>query len=142
VFHMLSLNFDARAAGVSRDTYLKALQAEGVPALTYVEVPLHRSPRLSPDWQGPRVMWTETIRRAGVDPTNAELPGCDAKVARSIEIPWNYFREDEAVMTSMARSFAKLEENLDALRRWESEQGGRGGSKDAALAGAHAADAP
>ena len=119
VYHMLTLNFDAAHAGVSRDTYLRALQAEGVPAVVYVEKSLHKSPRLSPDWDGPRVMWTQTLRTAGYDATTVDLPACDLKVARSIEVPWNYFREDEALMASMACAFVKVEECLDELRNWE-----------------------
>ncbi len=119
VFHMVTLNVDEQAAGVSRDTYLKALQAEGVPAVAYVERGLHRSPRLSPDSAGPRTMWTDLIRRSGSDPTKLELPGCDAKVARSIELPWNYFEVDEALMASLASAFAKLEQHLDELRAHE-----------------------
>lgn len=126
VFHMLTLNFDAAHAGVSRDTYIKALQAEGVPAVTYVEKALHKSPRLSPDWDGPRVMWTESIRRSGTDPTTVELPACEAKVSRSIEVPWNYFREDEALMASMAGAFVKVEEGLEDLRRLEKSAVGAG----------------
>ncbi|HZV72112.1 MAG TPA: aminotransferase class I/II-fold pyridoxal phosphate-dependent enzyme [Conexibacter sp.] len=119
VFHMVTLNFDAEHAGVSRDTYLRALQAEGVPAVGYVEQGLHHSPRLSPDWAGPRVMWTEAIRRSGYDPTQAELPGCDAKVARSIELPWNCHVVDERLVASIARAFVKLEGQLDGLRAVE-----------------------
>jgi perosamine synthetase len=119
VFHMVTLNFDGEHAGVSRDTYLTALQAEGVPAVTYVETSLHRSPRLSPDWDGPRVMWTETLRRAGADPTSADLPGCEAKIAHSIEMPWNIVVEDDALISSIAGAFAKVEEGLDELRAFE-----------------------
>jgi len=119
VFHMVTLNFDAEHAGISRDAFLAALNAEGVPAVGYVAKGLHQSPRLSPNWGGPRVMWTETLRKAGADPTRVELPGCDAKVARSIEIPWNYFEDDEQTMASLAGAFAKLEEGLDELRQLE-----------------------
>jgi dTDP-4-amino-4,6-dideoxygalactose transaminase len=112
VFHMLTLNFDRDVAGISRDKYLAALQAEGVPAVAYVEKGLHRSPRLSPDWSGPRVMWTESLRRSGVDPTAVELPGCDQKVATSIEIPWNYYEVDEDLMQGLASAFVKLDEHL------------------------------
>jgi dTDP-4-amino-4,6-dideoxygalactose transaminase len=116
VFHMLTLNFDAEHAGVSRDAYVKALQAEGVPAVPYVNEGLHRSPRLSPDYDGPRVMWTDALRRAGVDPTALALPGCDAKVARSIEIPFNYFEDAPELMDGLASGFVKLEQSLDELR--------------------------
>jgi dTDP-4-amino-4,6-dideoxygalactose transaminase len=116
VFHMVTLNFDAEHAGVTRDAYLAALQAEGVPAVAYVERGLHLSPRLRPDNQGPRVMWSGAMRRAGFDPDALELPGCEAKVANSIEIPFNFTEVDEPLMASLAGAFAKLEENLAELR--------------------------
>lgn len=116
VFHMVTLNFDADHAGIDRDTYLKALQAEGVPAVAYVERGLHRSPRLRPDSQGPRVMWSGALRRRGFDPDALELPGCEAKVATSIEIPFNFPAVDEELMASLAGAFIKLEENLSDLR--------------------------
>ncbi len=119
VYHMLTMNFDAERAGVTRDAYLRALQAEGVPAVAYVEKGLHASPRLSPDWAGPRVMWTETIRRSGADPLVAELPRCEEKVARSIEIPWNIFRVEKELVESLAGAFVKVEESLDELRDLE-----------------------
>lgn len=119
VFHMVTLNFDSERAGISRDTYLSALQAEGLGAVVYVERALNRSPRLSPDWDGPRVMWTDAIRRSGIDPTKAELPGCDRKVARSLEIPWNIVARDPALMQSYVDVFNKVDANLDALRRHE-----------------------
>jgi dTDP-4-amino-4,6-dideoxygalactose transaminase len=118
-FHMVTLNFDPERAGVSRDTYLAALNAEGVPAVGYVANGLHRSPRLRPDWDGPRVMWTATLRAAGVDPTDVELPVCDRKVACSIELPWNCVDDDAPRMAALARAFAKVESGLDELRRHE-----------------------
>lgn len=117
VFHMVTLNYDAAAAGVPRDAYLAALTAEGVAAVGYVERGLHRSPRLSPAWDGPRVMWTDALRRAGADPTRVELPGCDAKVAGSIELPWNHVGVDDGFVESVAGAFVKLDAHLDELRR-------------------------
>lgn len=117
VFHMVTLIFDPERAGVSRDAYLRALQAEGVPAVAYVERGLHESPRLRPDSAGPRVMWSGAIRRAGFDPAAKELPGCARKIATSIEIPWNFPDVDEDLMRGLASAFVKLEENLSELRR-------------------------
>ncbi|WP_320669469.1 DegT/DnrJ/EryC1/StrS family aminotransferase [Patulibacter defluvii] len=117
VFHMVTLNFDAELAGVERDAFVAALAVEGVPAVPYVAKGLHRSERLSPSYGGPRVMWTETIRRSGIDPTAVELPGCDAKVARSIEIPWNYFERDPDLIDSLVGAFRKVQAELPALRR-------------------------
>ncbi len=117
--HMVTLNFDVEAAGVSRDTYLTALRAEGVPAFVYIQTPLHRAPRLSPRTTGPRVMWTENLRRHGVDYTDLVLPNVDRKIAASIELNWNYIDADPAAMSSLADAFIKLEENLDELRTYE-----------------------
>lgn len=121
VFHMVTMNYDERVLGVSRDTFLAALQAEGVNAVAYVEKGLHRSPRLSPEWAGPRVMWTAAIRASGVDPNAVELPGCDAKVARSIELPWNFPHDDAELVASIAGAVRKLERHADELRAHERE---------------------
>ncbi|MET0973095.1 MAG: hypothetical protein ABWY95_06730, partial [Thermoleophilaceae bacterium] len=52
-----------------------------------------------------------------------ELPGCDEKVAKSIEIPWNLYEDDPAMTASLAGAFAKVEERLDDLRRHERAAG-------------------
>jgi dTDP-4-amino-4,6-dideoxygalactose transaminase len=134
VYYMLSLDYDAELAGVARDTFLRALRAEGVKAVAYVERPLHRLPRLSPDWSGPRVMWTETLRRAGVDPTQTELPGCEAKVARSVDLPWNYAEPQPALIDQMAEAFRKVARGLDALRAYERARAGSSAASVAAPA--------
>lgn len=111
VFHMVTLNVAPRYV-LQKPAILAALQAEGVPAVTYVEKGLHKSPRLSPAYAGPRVMWTEAIKASGTDPTKMDLPGCDAKVAGSIEIPWNYVERNEELVEDLATAFLKVEEDL------------------------------
>jgi dTDP-4-amino-4,6-dideoxygalactose transaminase len=123
VFHMLTINFRAEHAGVARDTYLRALQAEGVPAVAYVERALNASPRLAADWKGPRVSWTRLMAESGTTPRSAYLPGCTTKVASSIEIPWNFVEPDPPRMSALADAFIKLEERLDDLRRFERSTG-------------------
>ena len=63
VFHMVSLNFVPEHAGISKETYLAALQAEGAPVFSYVATPMHRLERLRADTGAPKVMWNERIRR-------------------------------------------------------------------------------
>jgi dTDP-4-amino-4,6-dideoxygalactose transaminase len=116
VFHMVTLNFVPEHAGVTRETYLAALEAEGAPVFSYIHTPLHRLERLRPETAAPKVMWTEHLRRAGVDYAALELPGCDAKVARSIELNWNWIDDDPAAMDLLADAFCKVEEHLGALR--------------------------
>ncbi|WP_240477353.1 DegT/DnrJ/EryC1/StrS family aminotransferase [Jiangella muralis] len=114
VYHMVTINVRVPEW---RDAILGALQAEGVPAVTYVARGLNESPRLSPSYAGPKVMWTGTVRRSGYDATAADLPGMRTKVAASIEIPWNYVEENEDLTTDLALAFAKIQANPGALRR-------------------------
>ncbi|MGA8353901.1 MAG: DegT/DnrJ/EryC1/StrS family aminotransferase [Solirubrobacteraceae bacterium] len=119
VFHMVSLNFIPEHAGISKQTYLAALQAEGVPIFNYVATPLHRLGRLRGDTTAPKVMWSERIRRAGIDYAALDLPGCERKVERSVEILWNWIEEDPGAMRKLADCFIKVEEHLDELRAYE-----------------------
>ncbi len=119
VYHIVTLNFVAEHAGVSKQTYLAALQAEGVSAFSYIDVPLHRLERLQRGTQAPRTMWAERLAHSGVDYAAVELPGCEAKVDRSFEMSWNWIDEDREAMNRLAAAFTKVEEQLDALRSYE-----------------------
>ena len=119
VYHIVSLNFVAEHAGISKQTYLAALKAEGVPAFSYIDVPMHRLERLRPDTQAPRTMWAERLARARMNYGALELPGCEAKVERSFEMSWNWIDKDREAMNRLAAAFIKVEEQLDALRSFE-----------------------
>jgi dTDP-4-amino-4,6-dideoxygalactose transaminase len=119
VYHMVSLNFVAQHAGVSKQAYLAALQAEGVPAFSYIDTPLHRLERLRPATQAPRTMWAQRLAETGIDYAALELPGCEAKVERSFEMSWNWIDADREAMNRLAAAFIKVEEQLDALRSYE-----------------------
>ena len=119
VYHIVSLNFVAEHAGISKQTYLAALQAEGVPAFSYIDVPMHRLERLRPGTQAPRTMFAERLKSTGVDYASLELPGCEAKVGRSFEMSWNWIDRDREAMNRLAAAFIKVEEQLDALRGYE-----------------------
>lgn len=119
VFHMVTLNYSPEVAGVSKEVYLKALQAEGAQVFSYIPTPLHRSPRLDPDYAGPAVMWSQQLRDRNVDYRGVELPGCDAKTRRSIEMTWNFTIPDDEAMRRLGDAFNKVEEHLQELRRYE-----------------------
>jgi dTDP-4-amino-4,6-dideoxygalactose transaminase len=123
-YWMLSFNFHDEVAEVSKETYLRALQAEGVPVFSYIPTPLHKLERMSPDMRGPRVMWTENLRRQlAIGDIGGDFPGCDEKVRRSFEMMWHHITPSEDVMQSLAGAFHKVEEQLPALRDLErSEQ--------------------
>lgn len=120
VYHMLSFNFVPEHAGVRRATYLRALAAEGVSAFAYVPAPIPHWRRLRwQDYDGPPIFWQEQLRRAGIDYAGQDLPNCVTKVARSIEMGWNYIADDPERIDRLAEAFWKVERQLDALRDWE-----------------------
>lgn len=126
VVHQVILRFDEEAAGVCKDTYMDALKADGLMCHQYLTKPLHRNARLSPDWSGPCVMWTENLKRAGWDPTKLELPRVENQIRDHFNLTWNYIDYDPAFIGRIVDVFAKVEENLDALRAYERAQAGTG----------------
>ena len=122
-YHMLTMNFNPEAAGVQRSAYIKALQAEGIGIFSYVPSPIPTWRRLQWNgYDGPKVMWTEILRQSGIDYSLTEVPNCEMKIARSLEMGWNYVEVNEPKMKQMASAFHKIEKNLDALRDWEAKQ--------------------
>jgi dTDP-4-amino-4,6-dideoxygalactose transaminase len=118
VRHILSFNFEPDTAGISRDLYLRVLAAEGLPVFTYVTRAIPHLPRMQGGSGAPRLSWTPDPG-AGYADGAGELPGCDAKIARSMEMTWNYVTPALDTMRSMADAFVKVEEHLPALRDHE-----------------------
>jgi dTDP-4-amino-4,6-dideoxygalactose transaminase len=117
--HQVILRFDEDATGVSKSTYMEALKADGLMCHQYLTRPLHQNPRLSPDWDGPRVMWTANLRRANYDPTKLELPHAENQVRDHFNLTWNYIDYDPEFIGGIVDVFVKVEENLDTLRDFE-----------------------
>ncbi len=121
-YHMLTMNFQPKAAGVSKATYMRALGAEGVGIFSYVPSPINTWRRLQwQDYNGPKVMWTETLRRHGIDYRQVKVPNCELKIKCSLEMGWNYTRVNEVGMKQLAWAFHKVEENQEALKEWETK---------------------
>ncbi len=86
-YHMLTMNFNPEAASIAKATYIRALNAEGVGIFSYIPSPINTWRRLQwQDYDGPKVMWTETLRQHGVDYTQVEVPNCELKIERSLEM--------------------------------------------------------
>jgi dTDP-4-amino-4,6-dideoxygalactose transaminase len=120
--HQAIVRFDAEAAGVSKQTYMEAVNAEGLYCYVYLPRPVNRAPRLSPDWSGTRVMWTENLKRANYDATKVELPVVERQITNHFNLIWNYIDYDPAFIGEMIDVFAKVDENLEALRAYERER--------------------
>jgi dTDP-4-amino-4,6-dideoxygalactose transaminase len=123
-YHMLTMNFDEQSAGITKTTYIKALVAEGVGAFSYVPSPIPSWDRLRVDgYAGPKVMWTENLARYGADYTRVTVPGCETRITKSVELSWNYPKEDREAMQNLADAFIKVEAHIDSLATWEKSNG-------------------
>lgn len=120
VFHMITMNFNAQKAGISRDTYVRALRAEGWMMGPYVPAPITDWNRLQwRNYKGPRVLWMEGLKRHGYDPQAYAVPNCRYKVAHSIESSFNFIRRAPAQMQRIAAIVEKVDAGIDQLRDWE-----------------------
>lgn len=120
--HQAVVRFHAEEAGVSKETYMAAVNAEGLYCYEYLPRPVNKAERLSPEWSGTRVMWTENLKRAGYDSTKLELPRVEAQIRNHFNLIWNYIDYDPAFIGRMVDVFAKVEENLDVLREYEARE--------------------
>lgn len=119
-YHYLTLNFDARAAGVSRAAFLKALWAEGLEIGPYIPAPIPHWPRMQwKGYKGPRAPWMEQLRRAGIDYGKQRFPNCVRKIESSMEIIFNFCSPAKDAMRRIADVFHKVEAGIDPLREYE-----------------------
>ena len=119
-YHMITMNFVPEVADIARNTYIKALVAEGVSIYAYIPAPIPFWPRMQwKDYDGPRVMWTETLKNHGTDYSDTYIPNCEYKVSHSLEMGWNFTNAEDDNIDRLAASFIKVEENLPHLRDWE-----------------------
>lgn len=124
VYHLLTMNFDAEAAGVTRNTFAAALKAEGMLAFGYVPSPIPDWKRLHwQDYEGPRVNWLQALEKAGVDYRGMALPNCRHRVANSIETRFDFVDPQDEMVGRMAEIIYKVEANIDALRDHERTTG-------------------
>ncbi len=125
-YYTLSLNFDEAAAGIRRETYIRALAAEGLEVGGYVPAPIPHWERLrASGYRGPKTIWTKHLRDARVRFRGQRFPACEEKISKSLDMEWNFIRQDAGRMRRLASIFTKLEENLPALREWESREARR-----------------
>ena len=123
-YYILTMNFLPKKAGVRRETFSRALAAEGVNSWPYVPESIHRWSRLQwKGYKGPVPLWLDNLKRAKTDYAAQSLPNADHKVAHALEIGWtSLFRRDVRSMKRMARAFLKVQDGLDELREWEERE--------------------
>lgn len=106
-YHLLSLLHDPAVTGHDLDTFAARLRETGLECFRYLPLPIHRLARLNPvDYHGPRVLWHDQLRRAGINYRHTRCPGADWRCAHSIEFAFNWTVEDEPAMAQFAAAVA------------------------------------
>ena len=119
-YHMVTMNFRAGGEGVSRDAFVLALRAEGMPVFSYVASPITTWKRMNwRGYEGPKVMWMDNLRRAKVDYAAVEIPNCQYKLDHAIEMAFNFIKPAKKQMELIASMVHRVEGNMDQVREYE-----------------------
>lgn len=122
-YHMLTMNFEAKKAGISRDTFARAVGAEGLGLGHYVPSPITTWERLQwRGYKGPKTSWMDNLRRAKTNYAAVEVPNCQYKIDHALEMGFNFYRPAAKAMAQMAQIVYKVEANIDALRAYGRSQ--------------------
>ncbi len=126
VYHIYSPTFvPEEVEGISRETYVKALSAEGVPiGLGYVGVPIHLRPRLQERqyFYGKHCPWECGVASRDLYYHPGDCPVAEDRCTRT-ELSFGAgaaWRGDQsALVDQILSAFYKVSEHLDDLRRIE-----------------------
>ena len=113
-YHLFVFRYDESVYGVPRAKFLKALEAEGIPASPGYVVPLHRQPMFTNRNFGPYTAPLDT--HPGLDYRKVSLPVCER--ASSSEGAWLYqsvLLGPKSDMDDIAAAFEKIHEHRAEL---------------------------
>ena len=126
VYHMATFRYDERkAGGVTRESFMTALSAEGAGASVYIYSPIPLWARMNArGYTGPSAPWLPMLRKAGVRYSAKDIPICmKLSEKTSFQMFFNALTEPEPeLMQQYAKAFHKVAENMDALREWQKKQ--------------------
>ena len=87
---------------------------------SYVPAPIPSWPRLHwRTYRGPRTMWQENLRRAGVAYEKEAYPNTVDLIARGLQLIFRFYKPAPKAMQRIADIIYKVEANIEALRRYE-----------------------
>lgn len=118
--YMWTMNFRSEVAGIHRDTFLKAVQAEGLPMANYLSAVIPTSSRLQwKNYRGPRPPWLSNLRRSKVVYRSQDVPNACYKFEHALELLFRFYKPMPKTMDRIADILYKVEDNIDALRAYE-----------------------
>ncbi len=113
-YHLFLLRLDAQAFGAPREAILKALHAEGIPICGGYALPLYRQPLFLNKAFGPYL--PRAVRE--LDFGAVSCPNCERICAeQGAWLEQSLFLGSRSDMDDIARAFAKVYANRDALRQ-------------------------
>ena len=126
VYHMATMRYDeTKAGGVTRETFMAAVRAEGLWVDSYVRDPIPNWTRMhARRYDGPTNLWMAGLKRSGVRYHLRDIPVCVELAGKtSVEMSFNTLTEpEERRISQYARAFHKVTENLPALLEWQKKQ--------------------
>lgn len=115
-YHMYIFRVDEAALGLSRDRFLEALCAEGVPASKGWYRPLYRNGLFQNAHRGPVHGITAPLAAKGVDYTTVECPVCEQVCRDAVWIAHPALLAEPEQVRRIADAVARVVEHAAALR--------------------------
>lgn len=115
-YHMYVFRLDERAVGASRDEFLKALQAERVPAFEGWYQPLYRNRLFTAAHVGPRHGIRAPLAGMRIDYTQVSCPVCEQVCRDAVWIPQEVLLADEPQIRRLAEAIRKVVRQAPNLR--------------------------
>jgi len=107
-YHLYIMRLDEAALGVSRDRFVEALNAEGVPASKGWYRPLYANGVFQRAHLGPAHGITEPLADKNVNYTAVKCPVCEQVCRDAVWIPQNVLLTDDAGIRAVAAAIEKV----------------------------------
>lgn len=126
-YYVYAMKFDREKAGISRDTFVKALQAEGLPLNDGYVAPLYRQPMYRTRRFFGRKGFPFVPGISDADPEKLYAEGrCPVAERLHDEVlitTWIVrYPQTERDMDEIVQGVEKVTDNLEALKRWECDR--------------------
>ena len=115
-YHMYIFRVDEQSLGISRDRFLEALNAEGVPVSAGWYRPLYGNGLFQNAHEGPVHGITSPLAGKGVDYRPVSCPVCEQVCRDAVWIPQNVLLADEPRILKLGEAIRKIVASAEELR--------------------------
>ena len=116
-FHLYIFRLEAADLGITRTQFLKALEAEGVPASEGWYRPLYRNGVFANAHVGTPHGIRSPLAGTGADYRNVNCPVCEEVCKDAIWLPQNVLLAEESQIVRLAAAVRKVVAHAPALRQ-------------------------